>query len=221
MTAGNETPDESPFVTPYPHYDVLQKWDSPSFNDATRRALTQRLTEVPRRRFFDAERYTRLRAVVDCVLPQPERSEAERIPVEAWIDAQLEANQGSGTRYVGTPTQREAWRRGLDALEAEAHARHGSGFADLSPEQQTALLKAVDNGAVDQAHWQGVHAQRFFREILLKDAVKIYYAHPAAWSEMGFGGPAAPRGYVRLGPDDRDPWEAAEERPPQPVRGLP
>jgi hypothetical protein len=27
---------------------------------------------------------------------------------------------------------------------------------------------------------------------------------------MGFGGPASPRGYVRLDADKRDPWEAAE-----------
>jgi hypothetical protein len=44
--------------------------------------------------------------------------------------------------------------------------------------------------------------------------VGIYYAHPAAWSEIGFGGPASPRGYVRLGFDERDPWEAEEVRTP-------
>jgi hypothetical protein len=38
---------------------------------------------------------------------------------------------------------------------------------------------------------------------------------------MGFGGPAAPRGYLRLGPDERDPWEAREERLPQRVGELP
>jgi hypothetical protein len=50
----------------------------------------------------------------------------------------------------------------------------------------------------------------FFRHLLVKTAAGIYYAHPAAWSEIGFGGPASPRGYVRLGFDQRDPWEAKE-----------
>jgi len=45
---------------------------------------------------------------------------------------------------------------------------------------------------------------------VLRTAVSIYYAHPAAWNEIGFGGPASPRGYVRLGFDRRDPWEADE-----------
>jgi hypothetical protein len=42
------------------------------------------------------------------------------------------------------------------------------------------------------------------------DVVLACFAHPASWSEIGFGGPASPRGYVRTGFDERDPWEAAQ-----------
>ena len=35
---------------------------------------------------------------------------------------------------------------------------------------------------------------------------------PDVWNEIGFGGPASPRGYVRMGFDKRDPWEAAEAK---------
>jgi hypothetical protein len=45
---------------------------------------------------------------------------------------------------------------------------------------------------------------------VLHDVINAYYAHPTAWSEIGFGGPASPRGYVRLDAGRRDPWEAAE-----------
>jgi hypothetical protein len=45
--------------------------------------------------------------------------------------------------------------------------------------------------------------------------VTCYYGHPTAWSEIGFGGPASPRGYVRMDFDRRDPWEAAEAKPGQ------
>ncbi|MCB8836876.1 gluconate 2-dehydrogenase subunit 3 family protein [Aurantimonas sp. VKM B-3413] len=211
----------SPFRTPYPDYRVLEKWASPSFNEQTRRVVADRLENVPERRFFDEETYALLRSVIDCILPQPERSDDERIPVEAWIDAQLEAGKSNGTRYAGTPTQREAFRRGLAGIDHEARHRHGKGFRDLSRQEQHALLKCVDEGDVDGSAWKGLEPKRFFRSILLKEAVKIYYAHPAAWNEMGFGGPAAPRGYLRLGPDDRDPWEAREDRAPQKVRGLP
>jgi hypothetical protein len=53
----------------------------------------------------------------------------------------------------------------------------------------------------------------FFHNRLLHDVVAAYYAHPIAWNEIGFGGPASPRGYVRLNYDRRDPWEASEARP--------
>ncbi len=211
--------EDALFRTPYPSYQVLAKWDTPSFNDPTRRVVAHRLNDVPERKFFDADSYALLRAVIDCVLPQPERSEAERIPVEAFIDEMLEANRGSGTRYADTPTQREAWRRGLAGIEHEAKRHHSGGFRDLSADDQRALLQAIDDGDVDHemSVWHGVHPKRFFRSVLLKEAVKLYYAHPLAWNEIGFGGPAAPRGYVRLGPNDLDPWEAAEERVPQSV----
>jgi hypothetical protein len=52
----------------------------------------------------------------------------------------------------------------------------------------------------------------FFADPLLKAIAGLSYAHPVAWSDIGFGGPASPRGYVRLGFDTRDPWEAKERR---------
>jgi len=49
--------------------------------------------------------------------------------------------------------------------------------------------------------------------MMLNTIVGLYYAHPAAWNEMGFGGPAGPRGYVRVNLNERDPWEAREAKP--------
>jgi hypothetical protein len=54
---------------------------------------------------------------------------------------------------------------------------------------------------------------------LLDDCVGAHWAQPSLWSAMGFGGPAAPRGYVRTGIDRRDPWEAIEAG--EPLHGLP
>lgn len=127
---------ETPFRTPYPSYRVLAKWDTPSFNDATRRVVAHRLNSVPKRRFFSLDDYALLRAIVDCILPQPERSESERIQVEAYIDEMLEANRGSGTRYADAPTQRQAWRRGLAGSHAPASVyevlhRCATGVANL------------------------------------------------------------------------------------------
>jgi len=55
----------------------------------------------------------------------------------------------------------------------------------------------------------------FFEQRLLHDIVVAYWSHPTAWNEIGWGGPASPRGYVRMGLDRRDPWEAVEAKPGQ------
>lgn len=46
------------------------------------------------------------------------------------------------------------------------------------------------------------------RVLVLPAIVSIYYVHPAGQSEIGYGGPASPRGYVRLEGNRFDGWEA-------------
>lgn len=210
------------FESPYPGYDVLDKWDTPSFDEATRRVVSERLNRRwSSPQFFEPGEYRLLRAVMDTVLPQTERGEEERIPVEAFLDENLHANVTDGTRHVDMPPQREAWRQGLAAIDVEARGEFDRGFAELAPGERHAVLERIDTGKAGGDHWKALHPKRFFRNVVLKQAVKIYYSHPLAWNEIGFGGPAAPRGYLRLGPNMRDPWEAREERRPQKAEQLP
>ncbi|MGJ7915350.1 gluconate 2-dehydrogenase subunit 3 family protein [Massilia sp. LXY-6] len=200
----------------YPGYDVLAKWDSPSFDDTTRQVLAQRLKGVPPRRFLDPAEWELLEAVNRRLLPQPDR--AEPIPITPWIDAMLHDNLGEGFRHPDMPPLRDAWRQGLAALADETRLRHGREFAALDTDAQDALLQALAENEARSPLWQAVHPQRFFTQMLLKTAAGIYYAHPWAWNEIGFGGPASPRGYVRLGLDRRDPWEAREAQQDREVR---
>ena len=194
------------FRFPYPDYNVLSKWRSPSWNEQTRQVVSARLNDVPERRFLSEEEWVLLEAVCARLMPQPDR--APPVPITPFIDQKLAENRGDGYRYADMPPMREAWRRGLAAIEAESRERHGACFALLPEADQDELLGAIEAGRVDGKHWQGLPPARFFRALLLKQVVTTYYAHPSAWSEIGFGGPASPRGYVRLGFDERDPWEA-------------
>ena len=200
----------SEFRTPYLTYDVLDKWDSPSWNDQTRNAVRQRLEQVPPRKFLTPEQWSLLEAIAARLIPQPDREEP--VPIVPWIDDMLHRNDSPGYRYADMPPMRDAWRQGLDAMADEARYRHGKRFEELSPEQQDALLTDVQHNRVESRYWADLPAGGFFLHHLLKQVVGVYYAHPAAWSEIGFGGPASPRGYARLGPDERDPWEAEELR---------
>ena len=196
------------FRTPYAGYDVLAKWDSPSWDDRTRDVLRRRLTDIPGRRFFTADEWQTLEAICSRIIPQPDR--AEPVPIVPWIDDKLHRNQGDGFRYEDMPPMRDAWRLGLEAVDEESRARFGGAFLDVLEAEQDAVLRAIHAGDVRAANWSRLPPQRFFSMVLLKEIVGEYYAHPAAWSEVGFGGPASPRGYVRLGDNQRDPWEAAK-----------
>lgn len=192
--------------TRYPGYDVLGKRDSASWDDTTRTVIDRRLQDIPERRFFDRHEWVTLEALCDTILPQPERTDP--IPIAPFVDAAMVENRTSGTRYEPLPPMRDAWRRGLAAIDAEATCRTGRRFADLAHDDRECVLKKVDAEDVKAPQWEGLPPRRLFREILANEIVRIYYAHPAAWSEIGFGGPASPRGYVRLGANRRDRWEA-------------
>jgi hypothetical protein len=191
--------------TPYPAYDVLEKWDSPSFDTVTRGVIRRRLEAVPERRFFTVNEFRALHAVALRLTAQGEGSDP--VPIAPWIDADLFEGRGVGFRHADLPPEREVWRLGLAGIDAEARRRYVEAFADLPPDSQDATLRAVQTGESDPGNFGGLPPPRVFT-MILSAVVGVYYAHPAAWSEIGFGGPASPRGYVRMGLDERDPWEA-------------
>ena len=195
----------APFRTPYPGWDVLAKWDTASYDDQTRDVLRHRLSPPPRRALSEEE-YATLEALCERVIPQEGEERAELAP---WIDAAIHDDRPTGTRYEGMPDNPTAWRRGLAALDAEARQRGASGFAKLDPAGQDTLIKALDEGRIsDEDAWQGLDPHTFIRHTALKQIAQVYYVHPKGQSEIGYGGPASPRGYVRLGADRLDPWEA-------------
>ena len=195
--------------TRFPGYDVLAKRRTPSWNEQTRRVVDERLALLPdARRFFTAEEWATLASVCARILPQPPER-ANPVPLAAMIDERMAQNRGDGFRHAEMPPLRDAWRLGLAAIEAEAQLRHGRPFPDLRAEQQDTLLRAIQQGQVQAARWSKLPPKTFFKARLLHDITSAYYAHPTSWNEIGFGGPASPRGYVRLGFDNRDPWEAA------------
>lgn len=198
----------------YPGYDVLAKRDTPSWNAKTREVIEQRLATPNVPRFFSAEEWAIADALCRRILPQTD--DGDPVSLVALLDAKLLADHGDGFREASMPYMRDAWRLGLVAIDGEAKARHdGRDFAVLTDRERDALLRSMQAGEVSGKRWSGLDAKAFFARRILVDVPALYYAHPNAWNEIGFGGPASPRGYLRLGGDRLDPWEAVEAEPGQ------
>jgi hypothetical protein len=56
--------------------------------------------------------------------------------------------------------------------------------------------------------------------VVMRAVLAEFYSHPWAWNEIGFGGPAYPRGYARLGIGLREGWEGEEQFDVDPVRDV-
>ena len=197
----------------YPGYDVLAKRDSPSWNEQTRRVIDERLALDPdRHAFFTDTEWPTVLAVCARILAQ-EQGKAGEVPLAAMLDSKLAGNGGDGFRDSRLPAPREAWRRALLALDAESVVRNGRRFHELTAAAQCDLLRLCQQDELRDPAWGDMRPAQFFTQRLLHDVVGDYYAHPTAWSEIGYGGPASPRGYVRMDYDRRDPWEASEGRP--------
>jgi hypothetical protein len=197
----------------YPDYDVLAKWSSPDWDDQTREVVARRLHDIPPLRFFSAGERELLEAIVERIVPQPERSGRARVPVVPWIDAKLHLDERDGYRYEGMPPQREAWRTGLEGIDQAAAAMFGGRhFIELDGAAQDEVLRSVERGAASGSAWETLPPSSFFNTMLCPTILRIYYAHPSAWSEVGYNGPSSPRGHMRIWEGGVDPWEAQESR---------
>ncbi len=121
----------SEFRTPYLTYDVLDKWDSPSWNDQTRETVRARLEEVPERRFLSAQEWSLLEAIVDRLVPQPDREEP--VPIVPWIDDMLHRDRRSRLSLC---------RHAADARRLAAGARRDRCRSALSPRQMLRRARA-------------------------------------------------------------------------------
>ena len=188
----------------FPGFDVLgqsRHWDA-----VTADLVTARTGPPPPPRFFtDAER-----AAAEALLNQltGQCDEPLEVPVMEMVDARLAAGETDGWRYADMPEDGQAWRDTLGYLDADAQARCGTSFAEAKERDQAAIIQAVQ----DSREWHGMPAPRVW-SLWTRYACTAFYSHPYAWSEMGFPGPAYPRGYKNAGVGKLEPFEVRDTRP--------
>lgn len=195
----------------YPGYSTLAQ--KKHWEEATRTVVTERVEKVPATHFFSKPEAEILGAVIDRVMPQDDRVEGRTIPILSVLDERLFNNSLNGFRYEDMPPDREAYRLAIKAIEEMAQARFRESFIELTVHRQELILKSLHDGRPDPDNWvwQQMPVHRFWA-MLMEDCVTAYYSHPWAWDEIGFGGPAYPRGYMRLENGLPEPWEKDEQR---------
>jgi gluconate 2-dehydrogenase subunit 3-like protein len=195
----------------YPDFSTLAQrnfWDA-----KTRATVLERMNNVPPIRFFSPTEAGLMTVICAHIIPQDDRDDAHRIPILPRIDQRLYEGRHGGYRFAGMPPDGDAFHLGLQAIDEIAHHLHGHKFVDLAPPVRDRILKSLRDRkpAAGHAIWQRVPVHRFWT-MLVEDCVEAYYAHPWAWDEIGFGGPAYPRGYIRLENGSPEPWESDEKR---------
>jgi hypothetical protein len=196
----------------YPGFSTLGQqsfWD-----EATRKKVLDRVHKIPPIRFFTPEEALLMEMIADHVMPQDDRHLSRRIPIVPRIDERLYKGSIPGYRFAKMPPDGDAYRLGFEAIEKIARHSYGRSFRKLSWGEQDELLKSIHDakpkmGATDI--WERMEVHRYWA-LVVQDCVEAYYAHPWAWDEIGFGGPAYPRAYMRLEHGEPEPWEVGEKR---------
>jgi hypothetical protein len=203
-----ELPRHRNGVTPqmhgrYPDFNVLDEadhWDEP-----TRRVVMERVESVAPIRFFTHEETVTLGAFCDVVTAQDREP---KVPVLNVVDAKLFSGKREGYRYEDLPDDGETFRRVAAGLDAAARQHGASGFAVASHEVRTRVVEAFSKGELQGQVWDELPPSRAWA-VVMREILSAFYSHPWAWNEIGFGGPAYPRGYARFGIGQRESWEGA------------
>ena len=139
-----------------------------------------------------------------------------RVPVLPLIDTRLSIGETDGWHYDDLPEDGQAWRNTLAYLDTDAHHRHDAGYAALDRGRQARLLQDVQDLAESGSCWHEVNAAHVW-SLWTRYACAAFYSHPWAWNEIGFSGPAYPRGYLNPGINAREKWEVADHHDVDPM----
>jgi hypothetical protein len=202
--AGGVTPGNKGRFDGFDVLSEVHRWDL-----TTSGVVLARINPEAELRFFTREEEPTARALFDLLLGQ---HDDPKVPVTELVDARLVAGETDGWRYEDMPEDGDAWRRSLAELDAEAVERCGNRFSLLDVDLQGALVQEVQ----DAKEWRGFNSTHLW-SLWTRYACAAFYSHPWAWNEIGFGGPAYPRGYKNMGVGRRERWEKEERDARDPV----
>src|SRR4029453_17589045 len=108
----------------------------------------------------------------------------------------------------------ESWRAIVRGLDEEARRLGAPSFGEAGRTTRTDICHRFSRARLHGGAWSEVNVSRAW-SLAVRHACEAFYAHPWAWNEIGFGGPAYPRGYAAFGSahlahGEQEPWEGEE-----------
>jgi Gluconate 2-dehydrogenase subunit 3 len=192
----------------FPGFDVLGQ--APHWDRVTAEVVAARTGPPPAPKFFAGPEIACARALLSLLTGQDDPDGELAVPVLEMVDSRLDGGVTDGWRYEDMPEDGQAWRDSLSYLDADASRRCGTSFAEAPGADQAALIQAVQD--LKSAGWHGLPAAHVW-SLWTRYACTAFYAHPSAWAEIGFPGPAYPRGYKNAGVGKLEPFEVRDARP--------
>lgn len=188
----------------YPNYNLLKEQNE--WDEHTKEIVLKRLGPFNKPKFLSPREVLLLKAIIIQFI-NDDREEILDYIVD-HIDQQLVAGIGEGERAPNSPPFNKLIPKGLKALDNLSEKLHQTGFAELNFSKQKSILVSLSvDSPSPLPDWLEVPPKAFFNK-LIENIISPYYSHPLVWSEVGFGGPAYPRGYYRIEHGLTDPWEA-------------
>lgn len=199
----------------YPDFDVLES--SRMWDEATRKVVLARVEPPGPLRFFTDGEEPTLRALCDTCTAQ----DAEpRVPVAESVDTKLADGHLDGFQYADMPDDRQTWRLVLRGLDEVARDRGAASFADCGEHAREAIVGDFASGRLQGGAWAELNVGRAW-SVCMRAILSGFYSHPWAWNEIGFGGPAYPRGFMRRGATGvREPFESPGATAEDPVETV-
>jgi hypothetical protein len=190
--------------THYPGYDVMA--DIKEWDEYTRELVLKRLGPFPEKQFLEEDEEKKLRLIIEHLVYD------NRDHIFDWIiyyiDQRLYSEIGEYQRKPNTPPEKILIREGLKALDRLSETLYQKSFEEAGTKEQFEMLASLQLGkAAEIPEWATIPQKSLFNK-LLNMIISTYYSHPTIWSEIGYGGPAYPRGYYRIELGWTDPWEA-------------
>lgn len=191
----------------YPDYDVMKEKDA--WDDHTQSIVSVRIIREKPYSFLTPTEAEILRSICT-LLVDDARGDVIQYVLGHFDQAMMES-YGESERKAGVPRAQTLLREGLKSLNQASITRYTKSFIGLDiNEQENMLQELSESNAQPASLWKHLNQRALFKKLLTL-TLEAYYSHPVVWSEIGYGGPAYPRGYVRAQLGQLDPWEAVRK----------